>query len=560
MRVLMQLWRACLALAVLCPLAGLRAQDVFIQVPVELGGTATRMTLPFGEPFLLVGVAPEQLKLVDARFVVDELPTADRCDVLLADTSRAARAPVRPWVRNARVKSDSFAVLVNSGLRANRRYGFCMQTRSALDSAGLSRFQRRAYEVLDTTYRAQSDSSTDPPALSSADVALLQRRLARALPTEQGRPHTQGTIFDTTGVKVTEEDLVFTGDVLTSQRNRFHAGRSLTAGRDMARLRLAQLSGDRVLRAIAGTVTRGDRIAGMDSATVERVVETARLLAFPDPPLLLAISGGAAVLAPSAMPDPRPLAPHQVTDPAEMAVRAARLDSTYQRLLELRDFTAALGVSRALQRRTGVTPLRAASLRQSLDQVRQTLDQMRRFSAAWLHADAQRRSLLVNAARTLRVEVTDRVPVVSTTISNFETRARQYVTADLGLAYTPGLGEAAPYFGANFYFGAINKRVPLAVAQPSEWERWSATVGVTATSFAKQNARENLFGSFSLLVGAGRRMTDPIRMTGGAIVYRRLNVNPLVDDSSIALSPFLSLSFDFDARSALGRVGETLFR
>lgn len=563
MRWLLHLRRVVLALGVLCSAASLRAQDVFVRVPVELGGTAARVTFPFGEPFLLVGTAPEQLKAVNARYVtfVADPPSKERCDQLLADTTKATASLVRPWTRNPGVKSDSFAVLVARGLEANRRYGFCMQTRATLDSLALSGFQGRAYAILDSAYRALDHPVDGPPQnFPAPHIGALQRRLARALPQDQGEIDTRKTIFDTAGVKVTEQSLVFTTEVLQWQRGRFNAAKNLTNDRNLARNRLTGLKGDPALRAIAGTISSRDRVPGMDSSTVERVAATARMLAFSDPDLLYAVAGGEAVLRPAATLSTLPQEPRDVKDPAEIAARAARIDSTYARLSELRDFSAALEASRVLRRRTGLGPTQAAALRASLDAVRQTFQQFRESSAQWAHADASRNAHLRRAARSLRVTASDHVPVVATTISSFETRARQYVTADLGLAYAPGLGEVVPYFGANFYLGALNKRVPLALDPPNELDRWSVTVGVTASSLAQKDVRDDLFGSYSVLVGAGRRMTDPIRLTGGAILYQGRDVNPLLDRTALALSPFLSLSFDFDARSALGRVGDTLFQ
>jgi hypothetical protein len=562
MRVPFSLHRTALALAVLLSSTAAQAQDVFIRVPVELGGTAARSTLPFSEPFLLVGAAPAQLKAVDTRFVIlrngKSPPDAKECRRMLDSTTRP---DANPWRRDPQVKTDSFAVLVTTGLAANQRYSFCMGTQSSLDSASLSGFQSRAYAILDKTYRALDTGGGPPSAFPAAQLPGLQKELADALPNDIGEIETRGTIFDITdtGVKLTNENLIFTGGVLAAQRQQFQASKTMQAAANTANDRLTGFANHPALRAIAGTLIRRDRVAGMDSSTVERVAQTARVLAFGSPKLLLAVAGGETVLGPAALPSTQPGGPADVTDPAEVVRRAARIDSTYLWIAELRDFSAALQASAALRQRTGVSAPAAGRLRARLDELLETFHQLRRNAARWTAAHATRDSLLVSAARSLRVKVHNEVPLVATTISSFETRARQYVTADLGVAYAPGLGEAVPYFGANFYLGALNKRVPLAVANPPELDRWSVTAGVTASSLARKDVRSDLFGSFSLLLGAGRRMTDPLRLTGGVVIYRRLDPNPLVDDTSIAASPFVSLSFDFDARSALGRLGDKLF-
>lgn len=565
MRFLMYVRRMALAAAVLWPLAGARAQDVFIRVPVELGGTATRMTLPFGEPFLLVGAAPAQLRRVNARYVMwnPGPPTRARCDTVLTDTAQVEVLSTSPWLRDPQVMTDSFAVLVNRNLRANRRYGICVQTEATLDSASLTRFQSRVYAILDSTYNALNDTAGKPPERFLGDSLIpLRRSLAQAIPTDQGEVNARGTIFDTTatGAKDLNENLLYTAGVLGAQTARFHEATNVTSSSQASRIRLREAAGNAaVLRAIASIGRPRIRVAGMDSVTVELAISTARVLAFPDQNLLMAAAGGEAVLSAAAMPGTQPRRPADVTDPVEIAARAARIDSTLQRIAELRDLTAALEASSVLRSRVGVGRTGAAALRTALDGVQEQFGGLRRNAARWVEADARRHALLVQAARSLRVIARDRVPIIATTISSFETRARQYVTADVGLAYLPGLGEVAPYFGANFYPGALNKRVPLSVAKPRELDLWSITVGVTASSLARKDVREDLFGSLSLLVGAGRRITDPLRLTGGVVVYRELDVNPLVDHTSLAASPFLSLSFDFDAKSALGRLGDTIF-
>jgi hypothetical protein len=556
----LRLRRGVLALVVLGPPAAVRAQEVFVRVPVELGGTATRSTLPFSEPFLLVGAAPGQLRQVDARFEMrgSQALTAKHCEGLLADPRLAGQT--NAWIRDPQLKVDSFAVLVMTGLRANRRYDFCMATQSVLDSTALTGFQSRVYAILDSAYRSLDTPKGPPTNFPAAKLPGLKQELARALPRDQGEIRTTGTIFDTLATgKNLEENLIFTTGVLEAQRARFNAARSFTGARDLANQRLGAFRNDAALRAIAGTLTRRDRVSGVDSAAFERVAETARVLAFADPRLRLAAAGGEAVLRAAALLTTQPQEPDSITDPEEVARRAARLDSTALRLAELRDFTAALGASTALRRRTGVSPDASLRLRTRLEGLLETFDQLRRNAARWAAEDTRRRGLLARAARTLKVTVRDQVPVVATTISSFETRAKQYITADAGVAYAPGIGEVVPYFGANFYPGALNKRVPLSVAKPPELDRWALTVGVTVSSLAHADVRNDLFSSFSLLLGAGRRMTDPLRLTGGVVVYRSLDVNPLVDRTSIAASPFVSLSLDFDARSALGKVGDVLF-
>jgi hypothetical protein len=78
-------------------------------------------------------------------------------------------------------------------------------------------------------------------------------------------------------------------------------------------------------------------------------------------------------------------------------------------------------------------------------------------------------------------------------------------------------------------------------------------IGLTLQDLNKSGQRENVTGSRMLVVGAGLRFTSSIRVTGGALVFKE--PNPLISDANLALSPFISLSFDWDVASTLGSLG-----
>lgn len=558
-------WRrvALLAAVLTIPTPGvpsLSAQEVYIRVPVELGAAATRSTLPFGEPFLLVGAAPEALRRVDARPI--DLRDIDSSDPDAAEEACERRLEeldpgIREWTRSRDFKSDSFSVMLVRGLRANRRYTLCFGTRSAIVGKDLQKFRDRAFAILDTTFE-KLDVADAPRSLSPANVRQLQVVLARALPSRPNdKVHTRGTLFDTTQAKPPLETLLRTGEILSAQDGRRRAAVDWDSAMNMTSGSLSALGHDRVLSRVVATLSPRDRVAGLDSATLEESVATARLLIVPDPDVVDASLRGMVVLKPAAARPAQTVGMTSLADSADVAARAARLDSTYLRLTQLRNVAAALQATPALQQRFAIRRDDAEGLRRRLEAAMGQAHGIRTALARWTSNDAERRRLLESAAGELQVEAERKVDLSATSISSFEARAKQYVTADIGMAYLPKLGEAAPYFGVNFYPGAINKRVPLGFGQ-RELDRWSFTLGLTATSISQKDVRDDLFSSYSLLLGTGRRMTDAIRLTGGGVLFRGRHPNPLVDDTSIAASPFLSLSFDFDARAALGRVGDVL--
>lgn len=142
-----------------------------------------------------------------------------------------------------------------------------------------------------------------------------------------------------------------------------------------------------------------------------------------------------------------------------------------------------------------------------------------------------------------------------TTISgDFDTSASLYVSGDLGVAAIPEFSKVVPYFGTNIYFRPVNKNVTLAAAPDGDWfgRRFSLMFGISISSIAKANYRNDLFGSsFNLVTGAGLRITDYFRLNAGALWYQKLNENPLNSNSHIQPTFFVSFSIDLDVRTAL---------
>ena len=58
---------------------------------------------------------------------------------------------------------------------------------------------------------------------------------------------------------------------------------------------------------------------------------------------------------------------------------------------------------------------------------------------------------------------------------------------------------------------------------------------------------QNLLGEkANLFVGLGYRLTRSLRLGGGFVLFQKNDENPLVDERSLAVTPYVSLSFDVD--------------
>lgn len=138
----------------------------------------------------------------------------------------------------------------------------------------------------------------------------------------------------------------------------------------------------------------------------------------------------------------------------------------------------------------------------------------------------------------------------SNTLGSFKTQQSWYIAGDFGFLYGPELDKSVPYLGTNIYFRPVNKAVPL--SERGGWgRRFAVTLGLTVKSIADANpeTRNDLFDNNSLLLGAGLRLTDSARIGVGALIFEERDPNPLLSSESVAYSPYVSLSFDFDVLS-----------
>ncbi len=122
-----------------------------------------------------------------------------------------------------------------------------------------------------------------------------------------------------------------------------------------------------------------------------------------------------------------------------------------------------------------------------------------------------------------------------------------YVSLDLGVLYPPELERGTLTVGANVYFAPVNKRAPLRANGIRQ--RLALTFGLTVTNMRQDDETrwENLLGDkANLFFGLGYRLTRSLRLGGGFVLFQKNDENPLVDEQSLAVTPYVSLSFDVD--------------
>jgi len=152
------------------------------------------------------------------------------------------------------------------------------------------------------------------------------------------------------------------------------------------------------------------------------------------------------------------------------------------------------------------------------------------------------------------------VAIEGSTYADLETEHSWYVSADLGILVAPDISEAYPYFGTNIYLRQVNKGGRFANLDCGLCfsRRFSIMLGITADQVKKEGQREGLLGDLGLLAGCGLRVTRSIRVSAGTLMFRELDPNPLIEQSSFSGTYFVSLSFDWDVRSSFQGFGRKI--
>jgi hypothetical protein len=176
---------------------------------------------------------------------------------------------------------------------------------------------------------------------------------------------------------------------------------------------------------------------------------------------------------------------------------------------------------------------------------------------------AERRRALEKLASDIGDDAHAEVLVLGSTSGVAATERRVYISADLGALYATGIGSVLPYVGVNVYFRPINKKVPLR-QEGGLMRRLSLTAGVTIKGVADKDAagrvqtRDDLFAGRVLLIGAGLRVTNSIRIGAGGVLFMKQSTNPLQDSLSLALAPYGSASIDINVKGVAKKLGDAV--
>ncbi len=209
-----------------------------------------------------------------------------------------------------------------------------------------------------------------------------------------------------------------------------------------------------------------------------------------------------------------------------------------------------------LARMDGLQNGRREQLAKDVQKVREKLF----FHLDWLrklHAKLeQRQEAIDRLVDQLALELESQVVLLGTTVGDYETRASFYISADVGVGFAPDVEEMFTYFGTNIYFRPVNKKAPL--KGMSFKKRFSIMLGLTNESLESEGQLKGIVGTSPLLIAGGFRLNDFIRLSAGTVIFKDEDPNPLITEESLAWSPYVSISIDWNLRKIFARFGGAL--
>ena len=155
----------------------------------------------------------------------------------------------------------------------------------------------------------------------------------------------------------------------------------------------------------------------------------------------------------------------------------------------------------------------------------------------------------------------------NTSAADIKTKNAQYLVADFGITVGQGRNVkdefqviARPHLGLNWHIGGVDKDQRLSqIPERSTFRhRWSVAIGITVGSI-KEQSYQDLFNGITPTLGLNYRITQQIRLGGGAMFVREKDPNPIVTKSPVEIIPYVSLSFDYSLFSQIGKLATKIF-
>jgi hypothetical protein len=514
------------------------------KVTVDLAARTFDRVLPFDVPFFVSGTAPDGTVELHVQYT----------ERRRRNEAESAPKPATPAIWKPEVAatgSQSFLVFIAEPLDAERYYRFRLTFHREPSPKQATEFRDKSRAYFDERLAligAGSVPGTDAPAIRQDLVTIVKSVTG----TEVDWKPAPGTLFDTndTSAKAIVAFLEKARPVLAPQVER---GEILPTFVDVQLQLRTSLNTLRTAAPLSTAVAAARKLN--DTALDELLrldADGLTLLTLAPLQVDLAAAGGVTGDLKA------------VWRPEGAVTRGTNFATLRQRLEQLEHFARAVadtgGSARALVEPAIGAPAVAAiaalfapggALPAALSQTDRQARLMSRLAAALKDRDAA----LVSFTEALVLIMQDERFVEATTVADGATTQNNYISADGGLLYAGDIGQAALFVGTNIYLRPVNKDAPLS-QRGSFGRRFAFTVGVTVSSIADDNGtRTDMFADSSLVLGAGLRVTQSIRVGAGALVFKESDPNPLVTKKTAAATWYLSFSFDINVAKGLEGLG-----
>jgi hypothetical protein len=509
--------------------------------------------LPFDVPFFLRGNAPAGVQTVAARVL--QFPDFVNCAGHQADLDQA---PSLGPASVATVSGQLKLLLPVRELEVNKYYCFEFTLLSKLSPEDLTTFQAKAAAAVDAALRPlRQDSPEAQKTRALEDLRAALRTTVKELlgPNQILNPPADSLLGPGPAATVSLRNREEFTQILALQIQRQDAltelrKRQLGAVDALARL-IADDAYHKVVSAVAGQ--RSSHIS-LDEF----------LKAKPGASSLANLSRDDLEFVAFGMDRGSPVNLDQVFTSADALALATRLHATADGLDDLRDLVDALIQNQVLRSAAGLDDddgrTALAALLDRVTAARRALQSDLLAMQNLVKVLAGREVLIQNLTGRLDPLLQNVLRVQATTVSGFQVRASWYISADIGVATASRINEVFGYLGANVYLRPVNKAAHLrwSAFRGHFWrelgKRFAFVIGLPYNDLNKTGERSGLISSRPLIVGAGFRINDLLRLSGGALIFKQNDPNPLIDRQRIGSTPFFSLSVDWDVRSNFTRL------
>jgi hypothetical protein len=172
----------------------------------------------------------------------------------------------------------------------------------------------------------------------------------------------------------------------------------------------------------------------------------------------------------------------------------------------------------------------------------------------------------INGVKVTSIDLFDEVRELSKLNTQqfvLKTNAALRIVADGGVIYTgwqKGFNVVTAYFGINISLRPMDVDIPFRTLIKNKrikfYQRFTANLGVTIHSIAKDEYRANLFSNNNVVIGIGYKISHVINLNFGGLLYNNVDPNPLIAKKSLGVAPYAGISINLLIKDALGDIAK----